>query len=336
MGSSSSSLFVALVLLGLAPRGAVAQGAASSREARVQASANMSRVSGRVVKPGGDSIVVVPHTWVTLHRVGPDRAGPLDSTRTSGSGHYDFRYTRSGSGDALYFVSSSYGGVAYFTQPLPSGDASEADAEIVVFDTTSRAVPVSIRGRHVIVSRAQPGGGRTVTEVFDLSNDSSLTRVAHGDSPDGAVWASILPAKATRPNVADGDVPPAAVRFADGRALIYAPMAPGMKQLVYSYTLPDDAFPLTLPLERATSILEVLLEEPAARVEAPGLRQLQTANVDGRQFRRFLAQDVPAGTVMKLTVPETSQPVATWLAAALTLVIGGAMTWALARALRRR
>ena len=42
---------------------------------------------------------------VTLHRVGPDRSGPVESMRTRGDGSYAFRYQPTGSEDAIYFVS---------------------------------------------------------------------------------------------------------------------------------------------------------------------------------------------------------------------------------------
>lgn len=295
-----------------------------------------SRVSGRVIKPGGDSVVAVGDAWVTLHRVGTDRAGPLDSTRTRPDGRFTFNYARTGADDAIYFVSSSRGGVAYFTQPLHEGVDSSDDTDIMVFDTTSRPVHVTVRGRHVVVGAADPQGKRTVTEVFDLSNDTSITRVAHDESVGGAVWQSILPSGAQTPMVNDGDVPAAAVRFDQGRALVYAPFSPGIKQLAYRYTVDEGAFPLKVPLQRATSVLEVLLEDPGARAEIPGLRQMPPVAVQGRQFRRFMAQDVPAASVLTVDVPKVAQPLATWFAAGLTLVIGGAMTWALARALRRR
>ncbi len=289
-----------------------------------------------MIKPGADSTVAVTGSWVTLHRVGTDRAGPLDSTRTDARGRFAFDYPRSGADDAIYFVSSSHGGVAYFTRPLRAGVDSGDDTEIMVFDTTSRPVRTTVRGRHVVISRPNANGERTATEVFDLSNDSSVTRIARSDRPDGAVWTSILPSNARFPVVSDGDVAAAAVRFVQGRALVYAPFSPGIKQLAYRYTLPGAAFPLRIPLERATSVLEVLLEDPTARAELAGLRQMPPVAVQGRQFRRFIAQDVPAASVLTVSVPDAAQPLATWFAAGLTLVIGGAMTLALARSLRRR
>lgn len=289
-----------------------------------------------MVIPGGDSVVPVPDTWVTLHRVGADRAGPLDSTRTDARGRYAIRYTRSGASDAVYFLSSTHDGVAYFTAPLTPGAVRGDAAVITVFDTTSRPVPISLRGHHIVLERPGPGGMRRVTEVFDLSNDTSVTRVARDDSSDAAVWSAILPRGAREPAVTDGDIPAAAVRFARGRALVYAALAPGMRQLAYSYSLGDGDFPLTIPASRPTQVLEVLLEEPGASVSAPGLRAVQPAVVSGREFRRFLASDVPATGVISVRVPEMSPGLDPWIIAVVTLVIGGAMTAALALALRRR
>jgi hypothetical protein len=279
-------------------------------------------------------MIVIPNHWVTLHRVGTDSAGPLDSTRTSAAGTYAFTFRRTGAENAVYFVSASYGGVAYFTQPLPPGVTSGDDAEISVFDTTSKPVPMSVRGHHMVIGEPLGGGMRQVTEVYEIANDSSVTRVAANESADGAVWSAILPAGATQPSVGEGDIPAGAVRFDRGRALVYAPLAPGIKQFVMNYALPADAFPLALPLQHATSVMELLLEEPAA--SARGIREVRAVNVQGRQFRRYLAADMPASAVLTITVPESKSQINPWYMAGLTVVIGGAMTGALARAVRRR
>jgi len=281
-------------------------------------------------------VLAVPGVRVTLHRVGSDREGPLDSTVTDERGRYAFRYDRTGASDAVYFAAASRDGVAYFTLPLQPGAEHGDDAVITVFDTTSRPVPISIRGHHVIVERPAADGSRRVTEVFEISNDSSVTRVARGDSPRDAVWSAILPPGAEHPVVREGDVPAAAVRFAGGRMLVYAPFAPGLRQVAYTYSLSPDAFPLKLPLQQPTAIVEVLLEESAARATAPGLTRVQPAPIEGRDFQRYLGRDAPASGVITIHIPDPAPSVGTSYVALLTLVIGGAMTWALARALRRR
>ena len=295
-----------------------------------------SSVAGRVVKPGGDSVVAVTDAWVTLHRVGTDHAGPLDSTRTNGAGRYRIDYRRTGASDAIYFVSSSHDGVAYFSHPLNAGAESGDDAEIAVFDTTSRDIPITVRGRHMIISRAAPDGERTVTEVFELSNDTSVTKVAPNESVAAAVWSSLIPPSARSPVVADGDIPAAAVKFAESRVLVYSPLAPGLKQLAFHYDLPADAFPLHVPIERGAVVLEILAEDSTATVSGARLRAVAPVTIEGHIFRRFLVGDVPPNSVAIISLPEAKQPMELYFVAGLTLLIGGAMTLALARALRRR
>lgn len=302
----------------------------------VAAQQQQSRVAGRVVQPGGDSVVGVANVLVTIHRVAPDSAGPMDSMRTSATGAYAFRYRRWGSSDAIYFVSASHDGVAYFTPPLQEGDVRGDDGEITVFDTTSRRVPIVIRGRHLIVQRPGEGGARIVTEVYELSNDSSVTKVARSDDAAGAVWSASIPPGASAAAVSEGDIPAAAVRFVDGRALLFAPLPPGIRQLAFHYTLGAGDFPLKIPVERPTQVLEVLVEERDARVQGARLHEVASVAVSGRELRRFLASDVPANAVITVQVNSPARPYTLWFAAGLTIVIGGAMTWALARTLRRR
>lgn len=323
--------FLAALVLAAAVEGQIAPAAPERRPVGTGA-----WVSGRVVQPGRESVTGVAGAWVTLHRVGTDRAGPLDSVRTDRIGRYAFRYERTGAGDAIYFVSSSHDGIAYFTLPLRSWDARGDDALITVFDTTSRPVRIAARGHHAVLERPDSAGERRVTEVFELSNDTSVTRVARDESAAGAVWSAALASGARDARVRGGDIAGSAVRFSGERVLVYAPFAPGVKQLVFSYTVPDRAFPLAIPVGTATQVVEVLLEEPRARVTGAGLRAVQPVAIEGRPFRRFLAADVPQAAVLTVSVPETARPLAPWVLAVLTLAIGGAMTLALARALRRR
>jgi len=149
-------------------------------------------VSGRIVRPGVRRMDPVTGAWVVLHRVGSDGAGPLDSLQSDARGRFSFKYQRTGSADAVYFVSAMYDGIAYFTPPLPEGKVSGENGEITVFDTTSGHVPITLQGHHVVVSAVDANSLRTVVEVYDLSNDSSVTRVAAGDNEIDALYHQIF------------------------------------------------------------------------------------------------------------------------------------------------
>ncbi|HWZ57474.1 MAG TPA: carboxypeptidase-like regulatory domain-containing protein [Gemmatimonadaceae bacterium] len=293
-----------------------------------------SQVDGRVERPAGKAMAPVANVTVTLHRVGPDTAAPMDSTRTDAAGRFHFTYHRFGSTEAIYFVSSSYDGIAYFSQPLHGNVVHGGDADVTVFDTTSKPVPMSIRGRHLIVSAPAADGMRDVVEVFEISNDSALTLVSPG-AGERPTWSAALPIGAQRFAGGQGDVSPEAISQAGGRAQVVAPFAPGVKQLSYRYSVPASAFPLRVRLERPTSVLEVLLEEPMARLTGAGLKETNPVSADGRNFRRFLAQDLPATETIDVGVQGIAADKQSLFFAVLVLGVGGAMLVSLARAFSR-
>ncbi|HEY0996503.1 MAG TPA: hypothetical protein VGD77_10980 [Gemmatimonadaceae bacterium] len=288
-------------------------------------------VTGRVIRAGGGAEDPVPSAWVVLHRLGNDGAGPLDSVRTGTDGGYRFRYHRTGDPDALYFASTTYGGIAYFASPFRAAAVSGDDATITVFDTTSVPVPMRVEGRHFVVSQAHDGT-REVLEVYELANDATYTVVAKGTRP---VWSAAVPDGATQFVPGDGESARGAIELREGRAELFAPVAPGLKQVSFRYQLPVGRFPVTVDLPAATSVLEVLVEEPRARVGGAKLREVETGQAEGRTFRRFLAQDVAKGD--RFTVDPGRPPVrrAWMIGGALALValaLGGALRHAMRRA----
>src|SRR5947209_3164073 len=88
------------------------------RADRLPLSSAPQRAEGKVEKPGNRRMDAVSGVRVTLHRVGPDAQGPIDSVVTDRNGRYAFRYLRTGSPDAVYFLSASHDGIAYFSNPL--------------------------------------------------------------------------------------------------------------------------------------------------------------------------------------------------------------------------
>lgn len=334
MGSSTFRLL--LIPLAFAARAAVAQDSPAIEPDSEEIPKGPQLVSGQVVRPGTDRMLPVPSVMVTLHRVGSDAAAPLDSMRADAAGRYEFHFNRTGDQRALYFVSATYGGVAYFTPPLAHSTVKGEEAEIAVFDTTSAAVPISSRGHHVVVSAVDANGMRSVTEVYELANDSSVTRVVPA-SGNGDVWSAVVPIRGQNFQVAQGDIPAQAVRFEEGKARVFAPIAPGLKQLAFTYAIPASAFPLSIPIVRDTQIFEVLIEDEKGKVTGANLVEKDPVVLERRSFRRFLASDVPANSVSVIDLPSTSKNrvIDPRYMIGLTAVFGSAMIFALVRALRR-
>jgi hypothetical protein len=296
---------------------------------------SLRRVFGRVVHPSGKTVAPVGGERVTLHRVGSDTAGPMDSTQTGSDGRYAFTYRTRGAGDAVYFVSATFDGIAYLSQPLTQAVVRGADAEITVYDTTSRPVPLHVRGRHLVVASPAATGLRSIVEVFELSNDTSVTLVAPTGTGDHPTWSMELPPGAQGFQVGQGDVSADAVSVIGRRVAVYAPIAPGLKQMSFAYTLPPSSFPLARQLPGGPVVLEVLLEEPGARATGVPLRRQPPVTVEGRVFQRFLGQDIGSGAILRVNVPVVFSNRRQLYIAVIVIVLGAVMLGALAFAFRR-
>ena len=283
-------------------------------------------IEGRLTRPGpAGRELPVANEWVILHRVGPDNAAPLDSMRTRANGAYAFRYRASGDANAVYFVSAMRGGVAYFTPPTREAEVRGGMANLAVFDTTSRAIPIAVRGRHLIVTAPDSASGttRTVIEVYELSNDSTLARV-----PGQAMrptFESPLPAGVDRVSGGQGDVSPDALRADDGRVRVWAPIGPGLKQLSYSYDIPATQLHLAVPIETEIPVLEVLVEDSRGTAIGADLVEVDPVQVDGRPFRRFLAQDVQPPALVEVTTPGAQAGLGGLRVMLLLTAVGAAM-----------
>jgi hypothetical protein len=278
-------------------------------------------------------VIPVTAAWVTLHRVSSDSSGPLDSVRTGADGRYTIRYQPYGS-DAVYFASSMYGGIAYFTPPLPAGDAGGNAGEITVFDTTSSAIPIRTRGRHLVVSTSAVNGRRTLVEVFELSNDTTVTAVS--GARQRATWSTTLAPNAEDFQVGQNDIGGNSIAFRDGRVLVYASLSPGLRQVAFSYSVPASDFPLAVPIADTVGVFEVLLEDPGSTASGGGLAEQPAVSLEGRSFRRFLAQDVPPSATVTIDVGAPTAPERNRFVIVPAVVAAGVMALALAFALTRR
>ncbi|MFI5311998.1 MAG: hypothetical protein ACHQQ3_12235 [Gemmatimonadales bacterium] len=241
--------------------------------------------------------------WVTLHRVGTDRSGPVDSMLSSPAGAYVFHYRATGDTSALYFVSTRFDGIAYFTSPLHAPVVRGEAADLTVYDTTSGPVPIHVQGRHIVVMAPDSGRSRRVVEVFELSNDSSVTRVA--GAQERPTFETQLPDGARDMRAGNGEITGDALAFTSGRARVLAPIAPGVKQFSFNYRLDLGRGPMAFPSFAPASVLEVLIEDEQGTVSGAGLREAAAATLNGRRFRRFLAQEVRAATVIAVTAATT-------------------------------
>lgn len=293
-------------------------------------------LAGTVLRPGPEGAQLpVPGTWVVLHRVGADAANPIDSMQTRRDGTYAFEYRATGDTNAVYFVSATRGGIAYFSPPTREVRVRGGMGDLQVFDTTSGPVPITIRGRHIILTAPDTAAPvRTVIEVYELSNDSSLTRVAGAEQR--ATFEAPLPPGVTEVIGGQGDISPDAVRADDGRVRVWAPISPGLKQFSFSYTLPLSQKELGIALETDVPVMEVLVEDPRGTAAGDGITEVDPVQVDGRPFKRFLGQDLKAPGTLTLTAPGEPANESTSRVLLVVALVGTVMAMGLVVAFMRR
>lgn len=302
-------------------------------------SADSPRITaGNVVRPDpSDSTAVLPVSaaWAVLHRVAGEGAGPVDSIRTTAAGRYQFSFPlRPSDSTAIYFVSAERGGVTYFAPPTPLAGANALGDTIVVFDTTSAPTELAVRSRHLLVGRPDSLDRYVILEVFELENTSRVTLVAPREGQ--WTWSIDLPQGARDVIPGQGDVSRDAMEVSDTSVRVVAPIAPGLKQVAFSYTLAAGDFPLSIPLMSAVEVFELLIEPPQATVEGARVVEVGTADVQGRSLRRYLADSVAAGSVVRIDLPSLQLSQRSIYVAALLVALGMVMLLSLGRSFQQR
>jgi hypothetical protein len=284
--------------------------------------------AGRVLRPSGKDTVGVAGARVVLHRVSRQAQGPIDSVLAGPQGEFRFRYATDTS--AVYLLSSGYAGIEYFSSPLhTNGDLPDTGLVLFVSDTSS-STPIHVESRHLVIGKPGPDGTRSALEIVVLGNEGAVTRVARDSlSP---VWGTRLPKGALAFQVGQGDVGPDGLLMRGDSVVLVSPVAPGQKQLMYTYALPAEPGAIELPIGDSIATANVLLEEFDRTVSGGGISKADSQKIESRSFQQW-AGPVPAGAVIRIDFPGNT---VAWV---LPLLVGGvALTLVFVgmRALQRR
>jgi hypothetical protein len=285
-------------------------------------------VAGQVLRLAGHDSLPVPAAALVLHRITHTVQGPIDSLRADGRGRFRFRLPPDTS--AIFLVSARFGGIEYFSPPLRFDLARPDSALTIVVSDTSRTAPVHVGSRHAVISQLGPDGTRGVLEIVGLVNPGDHTRVS-ADS-NSAVWGIRLPAGTGTVRPGQGDFSPEALVVRHDSILLMAPIAPGEKQVVYSYSLPASVGRLPLQFDDPVSEVNVLVEDQDARVSGGTLARADTQVIEGRSFRRWSGAMPAAGTLMVIFPGAANSA---WLLPALVSLTAVGLALAAWRLMRR-
>ena len=261
--------------------------------------------------------------FAVLHRVSMETAGEVDSVSVTPDGVFEFVIPQSlsvGVEAEILFASVRYDGVLYFGSAVTEAEQLDSLYVVNVFPAQEAppeggALPVNVRN----IFLEQSGEGWRVTDLFQILNEGDRTLVA---ADDGVVWTYPLPPEATSAELGQGDLPPDAVTFEDGRVSVRAPLPPGERMLLIRYELP--AIDVEFPVPGVTETLELLVREPAPALDVLGLQPIDVVALDaGSAYRRYAGTGLRDVVVLVEEQPEGRLLSMGLFAALVAALLGG-------------
>jgi hypothetical protein len=285
--------------------------------------AAQARVGGMVSRLAGSDTLPQPGARVVLHALTAAHQGPVDSTLADASGRFEFRVKPDTA--TLLLTSSRYDGIEYFSRPARATAARPDTGLVILVADTSSSAPVTLAGRYLMIGRPEQGGRRGALDLMVLQNRGDRTRVARDSSVP--TWGMPLPKGIEDFTPGESEFSAAAVGHHGDSLTISAPLSPGDRQLMVTYTLPRGVKSLKVPFATGTDSVVFLLEEQTARVVTPGFAVRDSQVIETRTYRRWVGSMPAAGVVeVKFPVPgEGSREATLALAAVLAagLLAGG-------------
>lgn len=286
--------------------------------------------SGRVFRIVAGDSVPVPGSRLILHGIGRAHQGPVDSTVSDAAGRFRFRVARDTT--QVFLVSTNYAGIEYFSAPVTSSEGQGDSAVVLVVSDTSSIAPVRLAARYFVIREALQDGSRPVLDLLVLTNPGEKTRVG----PDSLTptWTGFVPAGVVGARVGEADFSADAARITGDSLLIYAPLAPGEKQVTVEYVLPAGT-DLTVPFPVDSVATNVLAQDLSAHVINPAMAMVDTQNIEGATFRRWVG--VPrANSMLRVSFGRAPGAVPPWLLPAMVGLVGAGLIFALWRLRSRK
>jgi hypothetical protein len=290
-------------------------------------------VSGRVLRGGRDTVPLA-NAWVVLHKITRETGAPVDSVRSDARGRYRIQLRQPDSG-SVYVVSAWFDSLAYFSLPLNVIDRPAVHVEdIMTFPTSASGPPLRLARRLATVAAAHDDGTREVLEILELENPGVTTRITKDTL--APTWAGAVPRNAGQFKGGQGDISPEAMVFKNDSIYVLGPIPPGpVKQLSYGYSLPAGTRTLAIPIDQATTELNLLIEDTAAVVHAPKLDSLGVSELEQRRFAAYRAGPLAPGDRVEIVLPSAGFRAQALLPYVIALLAAG-MVVALVWALRKR
>jgi hypothetical protein len=281
-------------------------------------------VAGRVVRAGPDS-TPAPGVRLVLHRVGRTNQGPLDSTVSDASGRFRIRFPADTS--FLYLLSANYSGIEYFSPPINTNPGLPDTALVVMVFDTSSTQPVDQAARYLVIRRAAEDGSRSVLDLIVLENRGAITRT--GSDTATPTWRGFVPGGISGIRVGEADLSAEAIVFRGDSILVFAPIAPGEKQIALEYAIRPGS-PLRLRFSQDSVATNVLAQDANAAVDGGDMMAVDSQIIEGESFHRWVGAP-HAGDEIRVSFGGVSGKVPGWVLPGLVGLAGAGLLLAVFR-----
>ena len=241
-----------------------------------------------------------------------------------------FRFRFPVDSESVYLLSARHHGIEYFSAPLRGVGDVMPDTVLLVVSDTSSAVSVRAPNRHIVIAPPTADGTREIVDFITLqAAGGRLTRV----SPDSQTpnWAGPLPPSVRDARVGESDFSPDAVLIERDSVFLFAPVAPGEKQLLVHYWIPMDQAALTIP--SASDEVDLYIEGDGATAGGPQLVAVAPEEIGGSQFAHWTGTPPPGTSIdIRLAPPRrnSSLPIIV-LVGMMSLALVVASVWLIRR-----
>jgi len=260
---------------------------------------------------------------VVLHHLIDGTQGELDSVPLGTDGTFSLSLPNPPDPAIrdIYLASIRHDGVLYFGAPLTEPEHLDSIYKIQTYDTAfapsgGAVLPIEIRN----VFFEFDGNRWHITDLIEVYNETGRTLVS--EDP-GFVWSYPLIPGATDFELGQAEMSPESITLESGELRIRTPLPPGERLFVVTYML-DEPF-VSIPMPGLTTVMELLVREPAPPMTVEGLDSLPRIELEpGTTYRRYSGDNL-AGSSINLS--ETQIPLelpVAWMSVILGIILGGA------------
>jgi hypothetical protein len=165
-----------------------------------------------------------------------------------------------------------------------------------------------------------------------LVNRGAATRMG-GDSTTPA-WRGFVPAGIGPIRIGEADLSSEAIAFRGDSIMVFAPIAPGEKQIALEYAIrPGATLRLRFPQDSVAT--NILTQDPQARIDGGDMAAVDSQLIEGESFHRWVGAP-HAGDEIRVNFGGTGGKVPGWLLPGMVGLAGAGLLLALFRVRPRK